>query len=111
MLCVAGDFNAYIGVVEPGDVESIGRFGWGTRNRKGRELVEMLRRNGLAVEGMIFQKKERHKIPAGAAAQDRARSTGGAATAARECEGLQSLGGRASTTQCKPVVFEVRMKK
>ena len=34
-------------VVEPGDEESIGRFGWGTRNREGRELVEMLRRNGL----------------------------------------------------------------
>ena len=29
MLCVAGDFNAHIGVVEPGNEESIGRFGWG----------------------------------------------------------------------------------
>ena len=38
MLCVAGDFNAHIGVAEPGDEESIGRFGWGTRNREGREL-------------------------------------------------------------------------
>ena len=26
MLCVAGDFNAHIGVVEPGDEGSIGRF-------------------------------------------------------------------------------------
>ena len=62
MLCVAGDFNAHIGVVEPGDDESIGRFGWGTRNREGQELVEMLRRNGLAVAGTFFQKKESHKI-------------------------------------------------
>ena len=62
MLCVAGDFNAHIGVVEPGDEESIGRCGWGTRNREGRELVEMLRRNGLAVAGTFFQKKESHKI-------------------------------------------------
>ena len=62
MLCVAGNFNAHIGVVEPGDEESIGRFGWGTRNREGRELEEMLRRNGLAVAGTFFQKKERHKI-------------------------------------------------
>ena len=30
LLCVAGDFNAHIGVVEPGDEESIGRFGPGT---------------------------------------------------------------------------------
>ena len=62
MLCVAGDFNAHIGVVEPGDEESIGRFGRGTRNREGRELVEMLRRNGLAVAGTFFQKKESHTI-------------------------------------------------
>ena len=62
MLCVAGDFNAHIGVVEPGDEESIGRFGWGTRNREGRELVEMLRRNGLAVAGTFFQKKDSHTI-------------------------------------------------
>ena len=26
MMCVAGDFNAHIGVVEPGNEESIGRF-------------------------------------------------------------------------------------
>ena len=36
MLCVAGDFNAHICVVEQGDEESIGIFGWGTRNREGR---------------------------------------------------------------------------
>ena len=62
MLCVAGDFNAHLGVVEPGDEEYIGRFGWGTRNREWRELVEMLRRNGLAVAGTFLQKKESHKI-------------------------------------------------
>ena len=61
MLCVAGDCNAHIGVVEPGDEESIGRFGLGTRNREGRELVEMLRRNGLVVTGTFFQ-KESHNI-------------------------------------------------
>ena len=50
------------GVVEPGDEDSIGRFGWGTRNREGRELVEVLRRNELAVAGTFFQKKESHNI-------------------------------------------------
>ena len=49
MLCVAGDFNARSCVVEPGDEESMRRFVWGTRNREGRDLVEMLKRNGLAV--------------------------------------------------------------
>ena len=32
MQFVAGDYNAHIGVVEPWDEESIGRFGCGTRN-------------------------------------------------------------------------------
>ena len=62
MLCIAGDFNAHISVVEPGDEESIGIFGWGIRNREGRELAEMLRRNGLAVAGTFFQNKGSHKI-------------------------------------------------
>ena len=62
MLCVAGDFNAHIGVVEPAAEASLGRLGRGTRNKKGRELVEMLRRNGLAVAGTFFQKKESHKV-------------------------------------------------
>ena len=62
ILCDAGDSIAHIGVVEPGDEESIGRYGWGTMNREGRELVEMLRRNGLAVAGRFYQKKEIHKI-------------------------------------------------
>ena len=66
MLCVAGDFNAHIRVVEPGDEESTGRFGWGTMHREGRELEETLRRNGLAVAGTFFQKKESQKSPTGA---------------------------------------------
>ena len=63
-LCVlrAISMHTSVGVVEPGDEESIRRFGWGTRNREMRELVEMLRRNGLAVAGTFFQKKESHNI-------------------------------------------------
>ena len=60
MLCDAGD--AHIGVVEPGDEESIGIFGWGTGNREGRYLVEILKMNRLAVAGTLFQKKEIHTI-------------------------------------------------
>ena len=44
MLCVASDLNAHIGVVEPGDEESIGRFGWGTRNRRSRAPSSRRRR-------------------------------------------------------------------
>ena len=35
MLCVTGDFNAHISVVEPGDEESIGQFRKRERNREG----------------------------------------------------------------------------
>ena len=50
------------------------------------------------------------KSPTGADGT-RQSSTGGAATAAREGEGLQTLVGDYVPTQHKPVVFEVRVKK
>ena len=43
MLCVAGDFNAHIGVVEPADEETIRRFGWGTRSTQHKSVVFELR--------------------------------------------------------------------
>ena len=112
MLCVAGDFNAKIGVVEPGDEEGIGRVGWGTRHMEGRELVVMLRRNGLAVAGTFFQKKDshtinyrsgRHKTELDIPAVRRHQLRG-----VKDCK---ALAGEFVTTQHKPVVFEVRMKK
>ena len=62
MLCIAGDFNAHVGVVEPGEEESFGRYGWRARNREGRALVELVERNWLAVASSFFQKRESHKI-------------------------------------------------
>ena len=59
MLCIAGDFNAHVGVVEPGEEESVGRYGWGAKNREGRAMVE---RNCLAVTSSFFQKRESRKI-------------------------------------------------
>ena len=112
LLCVAGDFNVHIGVVELGDEESIGRFGWGTRNREGRELVEMLRMNRMAVAGTFFQKKESHTIT---------HRSGRHKTELdllmvrqqqlRKVKDCSALAGEYVTTQHKPVVFEVRMKK
>ena len=62
MLCIAGDFNAHVGVVEPGEEESVGRYGRGARNKEGRALVELVARNGLAVASSFFQTRESHKI-------------------------------------------------
>ena len=61
MLFIAGDFNAHVGVVEPGEEESVGRYGWGARNRDGRTQVEPVARNGLAVASSFFQKRGSHK--------------------------------------------------
>ena len=77
---------------ELGDEENMGRFGWGTRNREGQELVEMLR-DGLAVAGTFFQ-KESHKITYRSGRHKTARPNGGAAKTAQEGEGLQRVGGR-----------------
>ena len=63
-------------------------------NREGLELVEMLRRNGLAADGNVLSEGEPHNHLHERTAQDRARHTGGAATAAQEGEGLQSVGVR-----------------
>ena len=112
MLCVADDLNAHIGEVEPGDEESIGRCGWETRNRKGRELVEMLRRSGLAVAGTFFQKKESHKVTY----RSGRHKTELDLLVVRQQQLMKvndckALAGEYVTTQHKPVVFEVRMKK
>ena len=43
MLCIEEDFNVYVAVVEPGEEEIVGTYGWGARNREGRALVEQER--------------------------------------------------------------------
>ena len=75
MLCVAVDFNAHISVVEQGDEENIGRFGWGTRHREGQELVEMFRRNGLAVASTFFSRTRRATTTPTGVASTRQNST------------------------------------
>ena len=90
----------------------MGRFGWGTRNREGRELVEMLRRNGLAVAGTFFLKKESHKITYRSGRHKtqldllvvRQQQLG----RVKDCK---AFAGEYVTTQHKPVVFEIHMKK
>ena len=42
--------------------EKVGKYGRGTRNREGQDLVEMLARNQMLVVNSFFQKRESHKI-------------------------------------------------
>ena len=62
ILYIAGYLSAYGGVVEPGEKECVGRYGWGVRNTEGRALVELVTRNRLAVASYLFQKADNHKI-------------------------------------------------
>ena len=61
VLVVAGDMNAHVGKIQYSE-ETVGNYGWGTRNREGQVLVEMLARNQLVVVNSFFQKRESHKI-------------------------------------------------
>ena len=112
MLCVAGYFNAHVGVAETGDEECIGRYGWGTRNREGQDLVEMVMRNGMVVAGSFIQKRDTHKV------------TYRSGNHKTELDLLvvrrqqlcrikycKAIAGEYVTTQHKPVVFIVRMQK
>ena len=62
MLCIVVDFNAHVGIAELGEKECVSKFGWRTRNREGQELVELIARNGMAIAGSFFQKRESSKI-------------------------------------------------
>ena len=60
VLVVAGDMNAHVGKRQNSE-KTIGKYGWGTRNREGQDLVVMLARNQLVVVNS-FQKRESPKI-------------------------------------------------
>ena len=63
MLCVAGDVNAHIGVVEPGDEESIGRLIWMGNKEQGKARTDGdVEKERVGGRDTFFRKKESHKI-------------------------------------------------
>ena len=111
-LCIAGDANAHIGETEPGEEENIGKYGWGTRNREGQALVELMARNGLAFVGSFFQKRESHKITYRSGHHktelDLVLIRKQQLWRMKDCKAIT---GEHITTQCKPEVFVVRMNR
>ena len=106
LICIAGYFNN-IGETEPGEEETVG-----TRNREGHALVELMVRNGLAFVGSFFQKRESHKITY----RSRHHKTELDLVLIRKQElwrikDCKAIAGEHITTQHKPVVFVVRMKR
>ena len=76
-------------------------------SREGRELVEMLRRNGIAVAGTLFQKKESHKITYRSGRHKTELDLPVVRQKQhRRVEDCKALAGEYVTTQHKPVVFE-----
>ena len=112
MLCIAGDFNAHVGIVEPGEEESVGRYGWAARNRAGRTLVELVASNGLAVASSFFQKRESHNITYRSGQHktelDLVIVRKQQLWKIKDCK---AVAGEHVTTQHKPVVFVVCMQK
>ena len=112
LLCIARYFNAHIGETEPGEEENVGKFGWGTRNREGQALVELIARNGLAFVGSFFQKRESHKITYRSGPH---KTELDLVLIRKEqlwkIKDGKAIAGEHITTQHKPVVFVVRMKR
>ena len=74
---------------------------------EGRELVDMLKRNGLTFAGTFFQKKESHKITYRSGRQ----KTELDLLVVRQQQLRRAKDCKAFAAQHKPIVFEVRMKK
>ena len=111
MLCVTGYCNAHVGVADTGDEESVGRYGWGTRNREGQDLVEMVMRNGMVVAGSFFQKRVSHKVTYRSGNH---KTELDLLVVRRQhlcrIKDCKAIAGEYVTTQHKPVVFIVRMQ-
>ena len=108
MLCIAGYSNAHVGV-EPGEEESVGRYGWG---EKGRGMLELVAINGLAVVSSFFQKRESHKITY-RSGQHKAELYMLIVWKQQvwKIKDCKAEAGEHATTQHKPVVFVVHMQK
>ena len=112
VLIVAGDFNAHVGEVQDGEEECLGKFGWGTRNREGQDLVEMLSRNGLVLAGTFFQKQESHKITYRSGQNmsmiDMLVTRSQQRWRIKDCKVIP---GEFVCTQHKPLIFEIRVER
>ena len=111
LLCNSRYGNAHIGETEPGEEENDGKYGWG-RNREGQTKVGLMARIGVATVGSFFHKRESHKITY----RSRKHKTKLDLLLIRKQQlwknkSCNAIAGEHTTTQHKPVVFVVRMKR
>ena len=63
---IGADFNGHVGEGNKGDEEVMGKFGVKDRNLEGQMVVDFAKRMEMAVVNTYFQKKEEHRVEAGA---------------------------------------------
>ena len=56
------DLNGHVGEGNIGEEEVMGRYGAGTRNKKGSMIVDFAKRMDLAVVNIYFMKKDEHWV-------------------------------------------------
>ena len=61
-IVLGADLNGHVGEGNIGDEEIMGRYGAGTRNRKGSMVVDFAKRMDLAIFNIYFKKKDEHRV-------------------------------------------------
>uniref|UniRef100_A0A8D8LKZ5 Craniofacial development protein 2 n=2 Tax=Cacopsylla melanoneura TaxID=428564 RepID=A0A8D8LKZ5_9HEMI len=59
---IIGDLNAQVGQDRYNCESIIGAHGWGSRNTEGKRLIDLCRRNNLAIGNTWYKKRKSHKI-------------------------------------------------
>ena len=61
-IVLGADLNGHVGEGNIGDEEIMGRYGAGTRNKKGSMVVDFGKRMDLAIVNTYFKKKDKHRV-------------------------------------------------
>ncbi|XP_037790098.1 uncharacterized protein LOC119585548 [Penaeus monodon] len=61
-LWIGSDFNGHVGGDNTSREETMGKFGYGTKNDGGEELVTFAMRHNLWIVNTFYKKATRHKI-------------------------------------------------
>ena len=61
-IVLGADLNGHVGEGNIGDEEVMGRYGAGTRNKKGSMVVDFAKRMDLAIVNTYFKKKDEHRV-------------------------------------------------
>ena len=61
-IVLGADLNGYVGEGNIEDEEIMGRYGAGTRNKKGSMIVHFSKKMDLVIVNTYFKKKDQHRV-------------------------------------------------